>query len=61
MELIILQALISAIAILGGVAVACMGLSIIFIHMTVQAFVVGVFSVLSGGCLIIIGILVSTF
>lgn len=60
MELIILQALISAIAILGGAA-ACMGLSIIFIHMTVQAFVVGVFSVLIGGCLIIIGILVSTF
>ena len=58
--LTILQRFISIIAILGGIIVACVGFSIIFTNMTLQAFIVGVFSVIIGGCLFVIGILVST-
>ena len=58
--LTILQRFISIIAILGGIIVTCVGFSIIFTNMTIQALIIGVFSVIIGGCLFIIGLLVST-
>lgn len=58
--LAILQRFISIIAILGGIIVTCVGFSIIFTSMTIQALIVGVFSVIIGGNLFIIGLLVPT-
>lgn len=58
--LTILQRFTSIIAILGGIIAACMGFSIIFTNMTIQALIVGVFYVIIGGGLFIIGLLVPT-
>lgn len=59
--LTILQRFISIIAILGGIIITCVGFSIIFTNMTIQALITGVFSVIIGGWLFIIGLLVPTF
>ena len=59
--LIALQTFVAVIAILGGVVVLGMSISIVLNNTTTESIIIGMFSILISGCLIGIGILVSTF
>ena len=59
--LIALQTFVAVIAILGGVVVLCMGISIVLNNTTAESIIIGMFSMLISGCLIGIGIFVSIF